>query len=122
MARITKELSITFFFFLCVLFSCTFEKGEISKSRVLPVNLCDSLNVTYSSIVFPIIQTNCNGCHSSGYSAGDFTTYSGLKIRIDNGSFKNRVFTLKNMPTAGPLSPEILEKIQCWLDAGAPDN
>lgn len=107
----------------CVLFSCTFEKGEILQPRVAPTKrLCDSLNITYSGVVSNIIETNCNGCHGAGYSAGDFTNYAGLKLKVDNGSFKNRVFTLKNMPISGPLSAETLEKIQCWLDAGAPNN
>lgn len=102
--------------------SCAKDKGQPTS-----VSECSSLNVTYSSDIAGIITTNCfsNGttnCHVSGSSFGDFTSYEGLKQKADKGTLKTRVIDLKIMPPSNPLSTENITKIQCWLDAGAPNN
>lgn len=87
-------------------------------------NPCD--NVKYSTTIKPIIETKCaiSGCHVSGFGFGDFTTYAGLKQKIDDGTFKDRVFdpSARSMPppaNGGVMPTATLALIQCWLDKGA---
>lgn len=98
--------------------SCEYKKGQAPKPiEVVVAGACDS--VKYSVDIQPILNTYCTGCHSA---SPDFTNYVGTKLKVDDGTFKNRVITLKDMPLDGPLSQANLDKIQCWLDKGAPNN
>lgn len=85
---------------------------------------CSKINSKYASHVKPIIDANClsSGCHNSGSVHGDFTTYTGVKTKVDNGSFDSRVIQGKNMPLSGSLSLDELKKIKCWLNSGASNN
>lgn len=107
-------------------FSCTFDKAEKVEEKP-PLTLCDSLDVTYAGVIKPLITNRCaiSGCHVSGFSAGDFTSYQGLKDVIDQGStFRTRIIIDKDMPPAGAttLSDEERQKIDCWLNDGAQNN
>ena len=95
---------------------------------------CDTLIVTYSANIKKIMETSCTfggaptGCHvSGGIAPGDFTIYSVLKAIADDTKLKNRVVNLKDMPPPYSLGPKTLadsniQKINCWIDAGAPNN
>ena len=101
--------------------ACYFDNEEELYGPVT----CDVTNVTYSTDIVPIINTTCatSGCHVAGGSGpGDFTTYAGLKAKVDNGSFVNRVLVQKNMPPSGPLSDCNEAKLQKWIDDGALNN
>ena len=80
----------------------------------------------YGTDIAPIINAKCalSGCHVSGSSFGDFTVYEELKQRADNGRIKKNVFELKTMPpsTQTQLTDTEKEKLQCWLDNGAPQD
>ena len=92
------------------------------------VTACDTANITYAVDIEPIISTNCatSGCHVSGGSGpGNFTTYSGLKAKVDmgvNGTVEHRVVVLKDMPLGGSLTQDEIFKIDCWIQDGAPNN
>ena len=97
--------------------SCTFEKSE-------PLPAGCTTTIYYIADIKPIIDSKCVTCHTTGASQGDFTSYAVVKAKVDNGSFKNRVFTIKDMPPGGnpQLSEPELAKLKCWMDQGAPDN
>ncbi|MCE3280829.1 MAG: hypothetical protein K0S44_3020 [Bacteroidetes bacterium] len=100
--------------------SCTSEKGAVP---IRDVN-CDS-TISYSADIAPLMNNYCNSCHvSGGTGTGDFTTYAGVKEKADNGSLRNRVVVLKDMPQPG--SPQLTEDerimIDCWIKQGSPDN
>lgn len=100
--------------------SCTSEKGEVVES--LP---CDTALITYTNTIQAIITTNCTGapgCHQPGSTEGDITTYENLMIKVNSGKFKQKVIVEKSMPPTGPLDLETRQKIQCWLNDGAPQN
>ncbi len=113
----------------CYLNSCTNDKGELPKPVVV-------LSAPYQTVVKPIIVTYCYGqgtqtCHvtnSNQGASGDFTTYAGLKAKVDNGSFAIRVFNSKDMPPSysspSPtiITPDDLEKLKVWVNNGALDN
>ena len=93
------------------------------KNKKDQVN-CSGVSATYNTDVKPIVTANCNmsACHNSGSSNGDFTSYAGLKNKADNGTLKSRVVDQKNMPPSGALSTDNINKINCWISAGAPNN
>lgn len=104
--------------------SCVKDKG------VVPVDAlanCDTLSsVTYTSFVSGVLANNCtfSGCHNAG-STNDYTSYAGIKAKVDNGTFNTRVLVEKSMPASystGPtsLDPCTLYKLQKWVNAGAP--
>ena len=88
------------------IFSC--KKANVPK--------CDGTNSSYNSNMKTIINANCtsSACHPT------YITYTGIKGVLDNGSFKSRVISQKDMPKGSSLSADNLNKIQCWIDAGYP--
>lgn len=85
--------------------------------------VCDGSNPTYHSAIKSIIDNSCISCHGAGSSRGNFKAYQGLKPYLDNGKFKRLVLEEQVMPK-GPakLSPDELNKIQCWVNNGYPEN
>ncbi len=81
--------------------------------------------MTYASTVVPILQGNCAipGCHvPGGTGPGDFTSYLGVKAKVDNGTFRNVTIVVQTMPPSGPLSACDRQRLDTWLSAGAPNN
>lgn len=111
---------IILFAVLLIWASCTYKKGEVPFKDTE----CDS-TISYSSQIAPLITTYCIGCHSAGGpGSGDFSTYAGLKLKADNGTLKNRIVDIKDMPQAGspPLSEDERKLINCWIKQGALNN
>ncbi|HET6225312.1 MAG TPA: choice-of-anchor J domain-containing protein [Bacteroidia bacterium] len=86
---------------------------------------CDK--ITYSKDIQPIIKGSCAtiGCHvPNGSGPGDYTNFEAVKTAADNGELKKRVIdgNPSFMPTGGKLDDAALDKINCWLNAGAPNN
>lgn len=112
-----------FMLFVTSYYSCTKDVGPLPTSNV---SLCDSLNVKYAADIKPIMITYCaiSGCHETGYPYGDLSAYTAdLQAYVNSGALRNQVIVTKAMPqTGGPLSFSDLQKIDCWLSAGAPNN
>lgn len=102
---------------LILMESCKKEKKE-------DVIDCSGVSPSYNSDVMPIINANClsSGCHNTGSSNGDYTSYSGLKAVASSGTLESRVVTNKTMPATSPLSLEDRKKIKCWINSGSPNN
>lgn len=89
---------------------------------------CDTGNVTYSSDVLPVLEQNCYVCHSAASNQGGVTLegYNALKIYVDNGRFIGAIMHedgFSPMPQSAPQLPQCtLDKIQAWVDEGAPNN
>lgn len=86
---------------------------------------CETTNVTWAATVQPLIQARCatSGCHvSGGFGPGDFTQYTEVKAKVDDGRFQAEVIQAGSMPPSGRLAPCDLQKLQVWIDAGALNN
>lgn len=109
---------------LAGLCGCTYSNEE----DLYPINYCDTASVTYSGSVRPIIELNCAvaGCHVPGGDApGDYTSYTGVKARVDDGSLLpsiNQSPDAVAMPPYGMLSECDIAKITEWVQQGAPQN
>lgn len=98
---------------------------NITINAVSGATDCDK--ITYTNDILPIIEKSCSttGCHvPNGSAPSDYTTFEGVKGDVDNGSFKRRVVDGKPnfMPPAGKLDSDLIDKVNCWLNAGAPNN
>jgi mono/diheme cytochrome c family protein len=91
-------------------------------------NGCDTLNVTFSATIRPILQNNCVGCHSGtnpplGVS---LDSYSGVLSVVNDGRFRKAVNHLPGasaMPKGGNKLPDCtVNKINAWLNKGASNN
>jgi mono/diheme cytochrome c family protein len=92
------------------------------------VAACDTLNVTFSASVQPILSAYCNGCHGGGSPQGsvDFNAYAGVKASVASGRLLGAIqhdSGYSPMPkNANQLSDCNIQKIKTWVAAGALDN
>jgi hypothetical protein len=104
--------------------SCYYDKEEV----LYPDSICDTADVRYSTIIQPVLSSNCVSCHGgSTPSAGiKLDTYEGVSIQAANGRLWGAISHTGNfspMPkNAAKLSDCSITKIKKWLDAGHPNN
>jgi hypothetical protein len=92
-------------------------------------NLEDNLNcsdfgtLSYKSNIAPLIIANCatSACHTTGFSAGDFTSHTGVLTKVNNGSMRKRTLD-GTMPPNSKISDDQIRMIVCWIDNGALNN
>ncbi len=81
-------------------------------------------NLSYTLNIKHIIDQQCISCHVTGSGVsgivGDFSTYEGIKSRLDNGKVLDRVVVKKDMPQSGSMSQAQRDSINCWIAAGYP--
>lgn len=86
---------------------------------------CDTTNIRYSVEVQTLLQNNCYSCHTvnSNVSGFPFETYETLLPYAQNGQLVSRINDAGNpMPPTGLLPDCDREKIEAWVNAGAPKN
>ena len=86
---------------------------------------CNPEMVSFSKFILPLINNSCatTGCHVQGGSGnGLFENYDQVKVKIDNGSFEQRVLVSKDMPPSQNLSDCQIKTIRKWIDEGALNN
>lgn len=99
-----------------------------NEEDLYPSNPCVTDNMSYSTDIAPILQTNCYTCHSSGSNLSGILldNHAGLKTYIDNGRLLgaiNHASGFSPMPqNAAKLSACNISKIESWAAAGAPNN
>lgn len=87
----------------------------------------DTANVTFSKTIFPLIQTNCIGCHKAGSVSGGvlLDSYANIKIYVDNkrmwGSM-NYLTGYSPMPPSMKLTDCQLSVVQKWINNGAKND
>lgn len=106
--------------------SCVYRTGE-ENPEPSPCGNPDP--VSYTTNVFPILDSKCIVCHTTGANPGGgiiLDTYAGLKSTVDNGSLSgaiNHENGFSAMPRNQPkLEDCTLELIESWIDDGAPEN
>ena len=105
--------------------SCAYHVEE----ELYPDGVCDTLNVTYSGTVLPIIQQNCYECHSNEnvqLSLIPLEGYSNIIIKINDGKLVRAIRHQSNVSAMPKDRPALAEcdilKIEKWVSLGAPDN
>jgi len=101
-----------------------------SEDKLTANTTCDTLNVSYSLQIVPILQSICYNCHGANNTSGsggiDLSTWPHLKVYADNGYLVGNVSHAPGynpMPYNLPMLPkcEILT-ITAWVNQGAKNN
>jgi mono/diheme cytochrome c family protein len=104
------------------------QQGAKNNSCVASSANCDTVNVTYSATVAPVLKTYCVGCHSAASpSAGiDLSTYAVVKVQAANGRLVGSIthaVGYKPMPSAtSKLGSCEINQIQAWITKGMLNN
>lgn len=91
-------------------------------------NDCDTLNMSFTLHINPIIDAKCAGCHSgSNPPRGiNLTTYTGIKSAAQSGQLSGAItHSLGYIPmpmNAAKLDDCSIAKIKAWINAGTPNN
>lgn len=89
---------------------------------------CDTTSVTYANVVSPIIQNNCQGCHSGSFPSGgiSLTNHAEIQAYALSGALEgviNHDPGYVAMPYNQPQLPDCqLDQIRIWVAEGALDN
>ncbi len=89
---------------------------------------CDSTKFAFVADIQPIIQNNCQGCHSGNTPGGghDFTTHSGVQAVAQSGKLLAAITHAPNVPpmpqNAARLSDCNIAKMRRWIENGALNN
>jgi hypothetical protein len=121
-----KPLLILLLFILALGFvapSCYYDKEE----TLYPFTKCDTVNVTYSQTVVPILTANCYVCHSTGNQQSTIIldTYGGVREVALNGKLIPAIEQTGPFPmpkSGSKLDPCSIDKIKKWVNDGAPQN
>jgi hypothetical protein len=111
-----------FSIFLVSSVSCSYDNLDEYYSDVI----CDTVNVSFSETVFPIVERNCLGCHFDGNQTGvELTTFKKIKDVVDEGSFLGSIQHapgFKPMPPNNKLDDCSISKIENWINDGTLNN
>ncbi len=89
---------------------------------------CDTTAVAFSSSVFPLIQTNCTGCHSGPSPQGglSLTNYAQISASANSGILMNSLNGTGGtvpMPFNQPTLSDCAKRtVQIWIEDGTPNN
>ena len=117
----------------CIIMGFTLLAGCYYDSRdfVYPTlnNSCnDTINVTYSAKIVPILNSYCTSCHSGSNPSGNIKldAYASVKALVDNGkllgSIKQNGTAIAMPQGGGKLDDCKIAAFSKWIQAGAPNN
>ena len=116
-----KSLAIIFvaIWAIALFVSCTKIRDEIPVTSD-----CSAIDPKFITAVNPIIQSYCainSGCHGTGSvnGPGPLTNYAQMSGAAEN--IKDAVVS-RRMPLGASLSEADIQKIRCWVEAGAQNN
>jgi hypothetical protein len=98
---------------LALIASC---KKDDDSGKLTPS--CDGSHPTYQSQIKSIIDARCasSNCHPN------YSTYDGLLPDLEGGDFRREVLVNQSMPQGSSLTQDQINKIQCWVNDGFPEN
>jgi len=88
---------------------------------------CDTVNVKFSSHVFPVIQQNCISCHSGASPNGNVSLTNHSQV-VSAVTSKNLLEIIKHangyiaMPPGGKMHNCEIRKVELWINDGMPNN
>jgi uncharacterized membrane protein len=89
--------------------------------------VCDTVAVKFATFIQPIVQNQCQGCHSATNPSGGIalSNYAQIKASVQTGKFWGSIKQLtgySKMPVGSKLSDCELSKIDAWIKRGALNN
>lgn len=104
--------------------SCYYDVEE----ELYPGMDCDTMNMSYEMDIVPILSENCYECHSQAVNTANITLegYQNLQEYVNDGRLLGAI---KHQPGFSPMpknAPQLVEceiqKIESWIESGAPNN
>ena len=79
---------------------------------------------SYENDIKPVLETNCalSGCHAGNNGLPDFTDKSEVFDNAAAIKFRTSNRTMPPSSSGLTLTNNEIKSIECWVDAGAPDN
>lgn len=115
-------------FYLCftsIFFSCDY---DVAEELYPPIEVCDTIDLSYSMDIVPIIDANCYRCHDAQNNLGNVTidNYDDFKAYAVIG----RIISVISHEDGWPAMPEdapkidqcLIDKIDQWIKDGAKNN
>jgi hypothetical protein len=96
----------------------------MSEEKLLKDTTCDTLNLTYTTGIQIIFETNCYTCHSNTVQSGGFNCEDTVEIHdeLDNAVLISSIKGLpgySQMPKDRDKLPEcLIKKIEVWNREG----
>ena len=104
-------------------------EDELTPVQVpVPVGNCDTTSVTFSGSIVPLLDLECNECHSSSIRSGNIALepHSEVLINVNNGLLLCTVRQeagCSPMPIGSDMLSECeIAMISKWISDGALDN
>ncbi|NVO19264.1 MAG: hypothetical protein HXX13_06155 [Bacteroidetes bacterium] len=119
-----RLLACSSFVLLISLSSCYYDNEEALYPVRPGTSSCDTANPTYALTIQPIMQNNCQGCHSGSAPSGnlDLTTLDNVIAGVNNHHLMGHVMgnSYSLMPTTGSLSDCNIAELNAWIIKGMP--
>jgi hypothetical protein len=106
-------LLVTFSGLVLILFSC--------KKSIYDKNLDCSTSVSFSQQILPLVENNCTACHSAGEAGYTLTDHANISNHAEDMLSSMKGIN-KLMPEDGPLDITLIQKFECWIKQGKPNN
>jgi len=90
--------------------------------------VCDSVNMSYTDDILPILNVSCVSCHSAPSPGGgiDLSSYANIKTQVDKGKLMGAIEHKSGfvpMPQGGgKLGNCDISKLNGWITDGASNN
>lgn len=115
----------TIFIFSIIFFSCYYDNEEALYPDIIP---CDSINVTFSGSITPILKNNCS-CHSNSNAAKIGSGVFLENYKDVSASIEHILPAIKHegnhpyMPNSGGKINECyIKSFDKWYRIGMPNN
>lgn len=105
-----------------VISSCYYDNGDDLLTG--GSSDCDTLNMTYTNHIEPIISMSCIGCHSGSAPSGNISleTYDDVKATANDGSLMGTIDHAPGFSAMPKNSPKIddcsISQIAAWINQG----
>lgn len=129
--KLRSAISILFIISLIAAGGCYYDNEECLYPE--GSTACDTMNVTYSTHVLPLINDYCITCHSGGTPSGNVSLEGYNNIRdaalIPAGSYGSLIGVISHAPGNSPmpknadkLSDCRIRQVEIWIEEGATQN
>ncbi|HFB99852.1 MAG TPA: hypothetical protein ENJ53_03510 [Phaeodactylibacter sp.] len=115
-----------------IISSCYYDnKQDLYDYKIVPGSgvPCEFTSVSFATDILPILDVQCNGaCHNANDHLGNviLAQYNNVIPYVNNGKLLNSVNHSSGasaMPPGGQKIPSCeIDKLQAWVDDGAPNN
>lgn len=89
---------------------------------------CDTVNITYSGTIWPIILDNCKGCHTGASAGGgiQLVDFASIKAAGESGKLYGSITHATGysaMPKNGAMLPDCyITQVRKWIESGYPSK